>query len=56
MIPVRTDRPVPKADQQRAMEEIKRIRINQPVRIGTVIVENFLNLGINLIAIRDCDG
>ena len=55
MIPVRTDRPVPKAALQRAMEEIKRIRINQPVRVGTVIVENFLNLGINLIATRDCD-
>ena len=56
MIPVRTDRPVPKVALQRAMEEIKRIRINQPVRVGTVIVENFLNLGINLIATRDCDG
>jgi len=56
MIPVRTDRPVPKTALQRAMEEIKRIRINQPVRVGTVIVENFLNLGINLLATRDCDG
>jgi CxxC motif-containing protein len=56
MIPVRTDGPVPKTALKKAMEEIKRIRINQPVRVGTVIVENFLNLGINLIATRDCEG
>jgi CxxC motif-containing protein len=55
MIPVRTDRPIPKAALKKAMKEIKQIRINQPVRVGTVIVENFLNLGINLIATRDCN-
>lgn len=56
IIPVRTDRPIPKTALQKAMEEIKRIRINKPVQVGTVIVENFMNLGINLIATRDCDG
>ncbi len=54
MIPVRTDRPMPKAALRKAMEEIKRIRVRQPVQVGTVIVENFLNLGVNLIATRDC--
>ena len=55
MIPVRTDQPIPKTALQKAMEEIKRIRIHQPVKVGTIIAENFLNLGINLIATRDCD-
>lgn len=55
VIPVRTDGPLPKTALRQAMEEIRRIRINQPVRIGAVIVENFLDLGINLIATRDCD-
>ncbi len=55
MIPVRTDHPIPKTSLGKAMEEIKRIHINQPVRTGNVIVENFLNLGINLVATRDCD-
>jgi CxxC motif-containing protein len=55
MIPVRTDGPVPKTALKKAMEEMKRIRINRPVQVGTVIVENFLNLGINLIATRDCE-
>ncbi len=55
MIPVRTDRPVPKSALQKAMEETRRIRICQPVRVGTVIAENFLGLEVNLLATRDCD-
>ncbi len=55
MIPVRTDRSIPRTALKKAMEEIKRIKISQPVRVGTVIVENFLNLGVNLVATRDCD-
>ncbi len=55
MIPVRTDHPIPKTVLKKAMEEIKRIRINEPVQVGTIIAENFLNLGINLIATRDCE-
>lgn len=54
MIPVRTDRPIPKADISKAMAEIKKIRIKRPIYIGNIIVSDFLNLGINLIATRDC--
>ncbi len=52
MIPVRTDNPLPKCDILRAAEEIKKIRINKPIRIGEIIVKNFLDLEINLIATR----
>jgi len=54
MIPVRTDRPLPKRDILRAAEEIKKVRINKPTRAGEIIVKNFLNPGTNLIATRDC--
>ena len=55
MIPVRTDGPVPKAALQKAVAEIKRIRVRHPVQVGTVIVEDFLNLGTNLVATRECN-
>ncbi len=54
MIPVRTDRPIPKPQMKKAMQEIKGIRITNPVRVGDVIIENFLGLGVNLTATRDC--
>ena len=35
------------------MKEIKRIRISEPVRIGDIIIEDFLRLGVDLIATRE---
>jgi CxxC motif-containing protein len=54
MVPVRTDRPIPKADIKRAMDEIKGSRIKKPVVSGEVIAENFLKTGASLIATRGC--
>lgn len=52
MLPVRTDRPIPKSRILDAMNEIKAMRINKHVNPGEVIAENFLSLGVNLIATR----
>ncbi len=52
-IPVRTDKPIPKTDLFKAMEEVKKIRIKKDVRTGDVIVANFLGLGVDLIATRN---
>ena len=54
MIPVRTDKPMPKAQLQEAVNEIKKIMVDKPVKVGDVIVSNFLGLGVNLIATREC--
>jgi len=53
MIPVRTDKPIPKDKLFMAMKEVKKIRLCRPVNIGDVIAENFLGLDINLVATRD---
>lgn len=55
MLPVRTDRPIPKESLFEAMEEIKKIRVNKPVNLHSVIAENFLGLGVNLISTRPCN-
>lgn len=52
MIPVRTDRPIPKRHAYKAAKAIKKIRIAKPVLAGDVLVEDFLGLGVNLIATR----
>lgn len=56
MIAVRTDRPIPKGDLFKAMEEVKKVRIDEPLRVGDIIVKNFLGLDVNLIATRECPG
>jgi len=52
LIPVRTDKPIPKKELFRAMEEIGKMRIGVPVEAGGVICRNFLGLGVNLVATR----
>jgi len=52
MIPVRTDKPIPKERIFEAMKEIKEIRVREDVRAGDIIRENFLGLNAHLIATR----
>jgi len=55
MVPVRTDKPIPKSRLTEAMEEIKKIRLTKPVKPREVIVSNFLSLNANLIATREAE-
>lgn len=52
MLPVRTDKPMPKSMTFEAMREIKKIKVKRPLNTGGIIVKNFLGLGVNLIAAR----
>ncbi len=52
MIPVRTDRPIPKSRILEAMDEIKKIKVNKPLNTGDIVIKNFLGLSANLIAAR----
>ena len=52
MVPVKTDKPIPKAKIIEAALDVKKIRISRPVLVGEPIVKNFLGLGVDLIATR----
>ena len=55
LVPVRTDKPIPKSDIFKAMEEIGKMRITKPVKAGDVIDGNFLGLGVKLLATRTAE-
>lgn len=52
MLPVRTSRPIPKEKLFEAMEAVKRLTVTSPVKAGSVVAENFLGLGADLVACR----
>ena len=54
MIPVRTDKPIPKVRILEAAGEIRKIRLDRSVKTGEIIAANLLGLGVNVIATRDC--
>jgi len=49
-IPVRTASPIPKDKLMEAMVALDSVVVALPIAIGTVIVQNFLNLGTDVIA------
>jgi CxxC motif-containing protein len=53
LVPVRTNKPIPKKDIFRAVEELGKTRVTKPVKAGEVIAENFLGLGVKLLATRE---
>jgi CxxC motif-containing protein len=53
LLPVRTDKPIPKGLLLKAREETAELTINAPVKMGDVIIPDFLGTGANLVASRD---
>jgi CxxC motif-containing protein len=52
LVPVRTDKPIPKARLLEAMALISGARLTHPVAVGEVVIKDLLCLGVDLIATR----
>ena len=52
-MPVKTDKPIAKDKIFEAMQEINKIKIKAPVKIGDVLGSDFTEKGINIVAGRD---
>ena len=55
LVSVRLNRSIPKDKIFDVMEEIKKIEVNAPIKIGDVIEANILNLNADLIATKNID-
>lgn len=55
LLPVRTDKPIPKAMMLDAMEAVRKLEVEAPVRMGDCIAQRLLGLEVNLIATRNLD-
>lgn len=53
LLPVRTNKPIPKREIFRAVEAIGKIVVDKPVKTGDIIDGNFLGLGVKLLATRE---
>lgn len=53
MLPVRTNKPIPKSKLMEAMEEVKKIRLTRPVEVGGVVQKDFIVPGVDLVAARE---
>lgn len=53
VLPVKTEKPIPKNLIFQVMEKINSTKITAPVKVGDVIIANVLDTGINIVATRD---
>ncbi|MBW2622942.1 MAG: DUF1667 domain-containing protein [Deltaproteobacteria bacterium] len=53
MLPVRTDKPIPKRLFFEVMRELAAVELQGPVSVGDVIIENIQGTGANVIATRN---
>ncbi len=55
MLPVRTTAPIPKDKLMACVRDVSEIVVQAPIALGSVIVKNFLNLGVDVISTRSLD-
>lgn len=55
LIPVRTEKPVPKGLTFDVVKTASKVQIDAPVKLGDVVVENICETGINLVATRSIE-
>ncbi|MHA2399370.1 MAG: DUF1667 domain-containing protein [Promethearchaeota archaeon] len=53
LVPVRTDKPIPKEKLQETLKEIAKRKIKAPIKMGDVLIKNVIGLKANIIASRD---
>ena len=52
MLPVKTERDVPKNKIKECMRALKGIKVNAPINLGDIILKDVANTGINFIATK----
>ena len=55
LLPVRSDKPIPKDMIFECMAEVKKASVKPPVKTGDVIINNICATGANIIATKDLD-
>ena len=53
VVPVKSSGPVPKDKMFDCMKVINSATIKAPVKIGDVVIENILDLGVDIVATKD---
>ncbi|ADD09336.1 DUF1667 domain-containing protein [Candidatus Aciduliprofundum boonei] len=55
IVSVKTDKPVPKDMIRKIMKYLSNVEALAPIKVGDIVVENILDLGVNIIATRNVE-
>ncbi len=54
VVPVKTERDIPKDKIRDCMEELKAVLLHAPVKVGDVVMHNAGHTGVNVVATSNC--
>ena len=52
LVSVKSSKPIPKNKVMEVLEVIKKKKVNAPIKIGEILIENVIGSGINIIATK----
>jgi len=55
LLPVYTSAPFPKPRIMELQKKLRKVEVHAPVKMGSVLIQNILDSGIDIIASRDMD-
>ena len=55
LVSVKTDQPIPKDKMFEVMEEINKLTVEAPTKIGDIVKKNILDLGADIIITKNID-
>ena len=55
VLPVKSERPIPKKLIMAGVRELAKVKVKAPIKQGSVVYENMLNTGVNVVASRSVE-
>lgn len=52
VVPVKTQKAIPKGLTMKCMEEINKITVEAPVKIGDIVIKNIFETGVDIVATK----
>ena len=52
-IPVKTKEPIPKELVFKCMQEINKLEVSSPIKMGDIVLKDVLSTGVDIVATRD---
>jgi CxxC motif-containing protein len=50
LLPVRTDKPILRTRLREGMRVLAKVKAKPPLKVGDILIPNFLDIGVNLVA------
>jgi CxxC motif-containing protein len=55
VLPVKSEKPIPKKLIRESVQALAKVKVRAPIKQGSIVYENMLNTGVNVIASRNLE-